>query len=269
MDPFKLFRVKPGTRLNLSKIDPGDTAEFPDKAAAEALIARNTTRCFDLQTHMWAENRRSILVVLQGMDTSGKDGTIRHVMTGLNPTSCRVVSFKRPSERELDQDFLWRIHAECPRRGEIGVFNRSHYEDVLVTRVHKLIDDATAKSRFTSILDFERHLTASGTTVLKFFLHISKDEQKRRLQARLADPTKNWKFEEGDLAERLKWDQYMSVYAEAIAKTSTDASPWFVIPADKKWFRNLAVSQALIGAMEKMDFKPPTPRTNLKSLVVK
>lgn len=269
MDAFKLFRVRPGTKARLAGLDPAGSAEFADKAAAEAQLQRNTARCFELQRTLWAENRRSVLVVLQGMDTSGKDGTIRHVMTGLDPSGCRVVSFKRPSEIELDHDFLWRIHAECPRRGEIGVFNRSHYEDVVVTRVHKLIDDATATERFRSILDFERHLTANGTTILKFFLHISRAEQKRRLEARLADPLKNWKFEAGDLAERAKWPEYMRAYERAISTTSTAACPWFVIPADKKWFRNLAVSAALVAALERMELKPPAPRPELRHLTVR
>lgn len=269
MDAYRLFRIKPGTRVRLSQIDPGDTREFPHREAAAEQLRANTERSLALQLRLWAEGRRSLLIVLQGMDTSGKDGTIRHVMSGLDPTGVKVHSFKKPSEEELSRDFLWRIHQRTPRRGEITVFNRSHYEDILITRVHRLIDDETAARRTRAILDFERLLTENGTTIIKFFLHISKDEQRRRLQERLDDPEKNWKFTPSDVAERRRWKDYQRVFEQAISRTSTRHAPWFVIPADAKWFRNLAVSQIIVRTLERMDPKIPPPRCDLSSIVIK
>jgi PPK2 family polyphosphate:nucleotide phosphotransferase len=257
------LRVSLGKPLKLAAIDPASTPGLKPgkngeaKAKAEAELEANRETLQKLQYRLWAENKRSVLLVMQGMDTSGKDGVVRHVISGMNPEGCKVVSFKKPSEIELDHDFLWRIHAACPAKGEIGVFNRSHYEDVLVVRVHNLIPEKVWRERYDLINAFERSLTASGTVVVKVFLHISKDEQKERLLARLADPEKNWKFNAGDVAERQKWDDYQKAYEDALSKCSTAESPWHVVPADRKWYRNWAVSQILVDTLEAMDPKPP------------
>jgi PPK2 family polyphosphate:nucleotide phosphotransferase len=268
MDPKKLFAIKPGSNVKIKSFDPDQTAEFKDKDAAAKTIEENTSRCLELQTKLYAENTRAVLLVLQGMDTAGKDGTVFHVMRGLNPTACRVETFKRPTEEELDHDFLWRIHKLCPRRGEITVFNRSHYEDVLVVRVHNLVPKDVWSQRYEHINAFEQMLTDAGTRIIKCFLHISKDEQKQRLQERLKDPTKNWKFEEGDLKERELWDDYMDAYQAMLEKTSTPHAPWHVIPANKKWFRNLCVSQLLVQTLTDMDPKLPKPRINVAKVKV-
>ena len=263
------FIVKPGSRVDLTRIDPRETFGFSDKDAAAKHIEGNVKRLFDAQRRLWAENKRALLIVLQGMDTSGKDGTIRHCMTGLDPSGVKVVSFKRPTEKELDHDFLWRVHAQAPGKGEIGVFNRSHYEDVLVVRVHGLIDMRTCRRRYEHIRAFESLLADSGVMVLKFFLHISKDEQKARLEERLADPTKNWKFEEGDLAERRKWDEYQRAYEDAMGATSTAAAPWFIVPSDRKWFRNLCVSQVIAETVESLKIQYPKPHVDVKKVKVR
>lgn len=257
--------VRPGARVSLADHDPGDTLGL-DKESADAELQRGRDRMGDLHQRLWAENRRSLLVVLQGMDTSGKDGTIRQVMSGLNPQGCRVTSFKRPSEEELDHDFLWRIHEAAPARGDIGIFNRSHYEDVLVARVHNLVPAEVWAARYEQINAFERILADNNTVILKFFLHISKDEQRDRLRARLEDPTKNWKFNEADLEERRKWDGYRLAYEDAMSRCSTAAAPWRIVPADRKWVRNIAVSRTVIETLEAMDLKWPAPRLDLKHI---
>jgi PPK2 family polyphosphate:nucleotide phosphotransferase len=257
------LRVAPGTTVRLASIDTVSTPGFKSgnngdaKAKAEALLEANRERLQRFQYRLWAQNKRSILLILQGMDTSGKDGVVRHVIAGMNPEGVRVVSFKKPSEIELDHDFLWRIHKECPGRGEMTVFNRSHYEDVLVVRVHGLVPEKVWNGRYDLINAFEKSLAASGTVVVKCFLHISKDEQKERLLARLADPEKNWKFNPSDVAERAKWDEYQRAYEDALTKCSTPGSPWHIIPADKKWYRNAAISQILADTLEALDPKPP------------
>ncbi len=260
------YKVKPGKAAKLAACDPGDTGEFKEKAAAEAETERNRKELEDLQERLWADDTRALLVVLQGMDTCGKDGTIRHVMSGMSPQGCVVTSFKVPNEEEKDHDYLWRIHKAVPRRGEVGVFNRSHYEDVVVVRVHGLVPERVWRKRYEQINEFEKHLDENGTRVLKFFLHISKEEQKKRLKARLEDPTKNWKFSEGDIEERARWDEYMEAYEEAITRCSTGVAPWFVIPADRKWFRNLAVSEIMTEALKDMDLKWPTPKADLSKV---
>jgi PPK2 family polyphosphate:nucleotide phosphotransferase len=217
-----------------------------------------------LQYRLWAERRRSVLLVLQGMDTSGKDGVIRHVITGMNPSGCRVVSFKKPSEEENGHDFLWRIHRHAPARGEIVVFNRSHYEDLLVTRVRGLAPVEVWKARYGQINEFEELLSESGTTIVKCYLHISKKEQKERLLARLADPEKNWKFDPNDVEERKRWDAYTEAYQDALGKCSTRVAPWLIVPADKKWYRNWAIARVLVEVMEKMDPRPPKGRFKAK-----
>jgi PPK2 family polyphosphate:nucleotide phosphotransferase len=238
------LRVKSGTRVRLSKLDPGVTYGWTKESAAPEL-ERQLDRLADLQDRFWAEAKRSVLVVLQGIDAAGKDGTINKVMEAFNPQGCPVTSFKVPSAEELAHDFLWRVHKAVPRKGEIGIFNRSHYEDVLVVRVHDLVPKSVWSKRYDQINEFEEHLVENGTTIVKLFLSISKDEQRERFQARYDDPTKRWKFSMGDLAERERWDDYQAAFDEAISKTSTDAAPWYVIPANKKWFRNLAVASIL------------------------
>ena len=219
-----------------------------------------------LQYRLFAENRRAVLVVLQAMDAAGKDGVVRHVMSGLNPQACRVTSFKVPSALEKQHDFLWRIHQAVPPTGEIGVFNRSHYEDVLVARVRQLVPPAVWKARFEMINTFERYLSDNGVTIVKFFLHISRAEQAQRLQDRLADPDRNWKFTPADIEERRFWDDYQTASEEAIARCSTPWAPWYVIPSDRKWYRNWAVAEILRHTMQKMDLRFPPPLHDAKDL---
>lgn len=256
------FRIKPGSKVNITRLDPADTNGYKDKQAAEVELAANIQRMLELQNVLYAENRRAVLLVLQGMDGSGKDGTVRHVMTGLNPMGVDVVNFKQPTEEELDHDYLWRAHKACPHRGDIAVFNRSHYEDVLIVRIKKMIDAETCQRRYRQINDFEKMLTENGTVIIKCFLHISKEEQRERLEARLHDPAKNWKFQPADLDVRKQWSAYMGrggAYEDMLRHTSTDHAPWHAIPADKKWFRNLAVSGLLVQTMEAMKLKMPKP----------
>jgi PPK2 family polyphosphate:nucleotide phosphotransferase len=260
--------VRPGHKIRLADCDPENAAGLKKDKAGE-LLPRNIARLTELQYRLYAENRRALLVVLQGMDASGKDGTVRHVMTGVNPQSCRVTSFKVPTAEERAHDFLWRIHRAVPARGEIGIFNRSHYEDVLIVRVHHLVPKREWAQRYRRINEFEAMLTENGVRVLKFFLHISKDEQRDRLQARLADRTRNWKFNPADLAERKLWKDYQCAYEDALSQCSTAAAPWFVIPANKKWFRNLAVSQIIVETLEQMAPQFPKPAANLAQIVIK
>jgi PPK2 family polyphosphate:nucleotide phosphotransferase len=253
--------VEPGRHLDLASIDPGSTDHAPGgHADTEAALPALHQELADLQDRLWAEARRSLLVVLQAMDAGGKDGTVSHVFRGVNPQGTRVASFKQPTNIELAHDFLWRVHQVTPRAGEIAVFNRSHYEDVLVTRVHKLITETTCKARYEIINSFEAMLVDGGTTtIVKIFLHISKAEQRKRLDARLDDPTKRWKFQPADLAEREHWDEYQVAYEDAISKTATDRAPWYVIPANHKWYRNWAVSCILIDTLRGMDPQYPEP----------
>ena len=223
---------------------------------------------FDLQRRLWAEDARALLLVLQGMDAAGKDGTIRRVMGGLNPQGARVAAFKQPSTEELDHDYLWRVHAEVPRRGEIGIFNRSHYEDVGVVRVMGLADEAVWRRRFRHIREFERMLADEGTEVVKVWLHISKDEQRERFQARLDDPDKRWKFSRGDLDVRARWDDFQAAYEEAITATSTAHAPWYVVPADRKWVRDVAVASIVVSHLEAMDPQYPEPEDELADVVI-
>jgi PPK2 family polyphosphate:nucleotide phosphotransferase len=265
---YEHFRVKPVSRLNLVKIDPGFSAGYKAKKETLDLLKTNIQRLNDLQYKLYAEDRRSVLIVFQAMDAGGKDGCIRHVMTGLNPQGCRVTSFKVPSKEELDHDFLWRIHKAAPPRGEMGIFNRSHYEDVLVVRVHNLVPKAVWSKRYDQINAFEKILSDNGTTILKFFLYISKAEQKARFIKRLENPKKNWKFASADVEERKFWEEYMKAFEAALSKCSTDYAPWFVIPADKKWFRNLAVSQIIADRLEHMGPKIPKPEEDLSGVVI-
>lgn len=251
------FLVK-GKGFKLSKRDPDDTAHMKDKSAAADETLKLVDRLDHLQQVLYAEHKRSVLIVLQGMDAAGKDGTIQHVMSGVNPQGCVVTSFKQPSSLEMDHDFLWRIHQAVPRRGMMGIFNRSHYEDVLVVRVHDLVGKDVWQKRYEQINQFEGLLVQNGTTILKFFLHISKDEQKKRFEARHNDPDKNWKSSPSDESERKYWDDYQAAYEDVLAKCSEPEAPWFVIPSNRKWFRNLAISQIVVDALERMDLKYPT-----------
>jgi PPK2 family polyphosphate:nucleotide phosphotransferase len=253
--------VEPGEKFELAKIDPGSTEGAPGrKSVTEAAIVPLREELSRLQERLWAEHRRSLLVVLQAMDTGGKDGTIRNVFSGVNPQGMRVVSFKAPSQDELDHDFLWRIHRAAPAAGEMGVFNRSHYEDVAIVRVHNLVPKRVWRERFGLITDFEKQLAHGGTTVVKFFLHISKDEQLSRLKARLEDPEKRWKFNTADLIERALWDDYQVAYQDAIRKTSSESAPWYVLPANHKWYRNWAVATVLVDTLKQMDPRVPEPQ---------
>ena len=261
---MKEYRVKPNSRLNLDKCDPDDTGEYKKtdqgKEKAKAVTVQLIGRLDELQERLYANNDRAVLIVLQGMDTSGKDGTIRSVMSGVNPQGCKVVSFKSPSSEEQGHDFLWRVHQKAPAKGQIGIFNRSHYEDVLITRVHGWVSDKVVTQRFNQIKEFEELLHESGTTILKFFLHISKDEQKERLDERIRDPEKRWKFNEGDLEERKLWKNYMDAFEDVMAATSTAHAPWYIVPANRKWYRNLVVADRVVEALEDMKLKtPPAP----------
>ncbi|OGW50083.1 MAG: polyphosphate kinase [Nitrospirae bacterium RBG_19FT_COMBO_58_9] len=264
---MKEYRVKPGAQLALDKCDPDDTGEYKKtdqgKEKAKAITGQLIGRLEELQERLYANGDRALLIVLQGMDTSGKDGTIRSVMSGVNPQGCKVVSFKAPSSEELGHDFLWRVHQKAPSKGQIGIFNRSHYEDVLITRVHGLVSDKVVKQRFNQIKEFEELLYESRTTILKFFLHISKDEQKERLEERIHDPEKRWKFNEGDLEERKLWEKYMDAFEDLMAATSTDYAPWYIVPANRKWYRNLVVADRVVGALEGMKLKTPPPHANI------
>ncbi|RYG68099.1 polyphosphate kinase 2 family protein [bacterium] len=260
-----LITVAPGEKIRLKNIDPSNKGAYKSKEEPAERHGQLHEKLSSLQERLYAECKQSLLIVFQAMDTGGKDGAAKKLLTGLNPAGITVTSFKAPTSHELAHDFLWRIHAATPPRGTIAVWNRSHYEDVLITRVHKLIDKKTYKARYDQINEFEAVLSASGTTILKFFLHISKDEQKERLEARLADPEKYWKFNPGDLKERAYWEDYQEAYQDAISATSTAIAPWHVIPSNHKWARDIAISEAVARAFEKMnpqfpqvDFDPAT-----------
>ena len=260
--------IESGTQVNLADYDPGHSGAYQEKAAAKAELKRNAQRLQELQEVLWAEGKHALLIVLQAMDAGGKDGTIKHVMRGVNPQGCQVTSFKVPTEEELDHDFLWRVHKATPRRGYIGIFNRSHYEDVLVVRVHDLVPEKVWQARYEQINRFEKLLADTGTTILKFYLHISKEEQKERFEARLRDPRKNWKFSMRDVEKRQDWDAYMMAFEDALSKCSTPWAPWYIIPANRKWYRNLVVSQVIIEAMERLDMHYPPPLPDADSIVI-
>ncbi len=259
---MKTHRVQPGQAVHLDRIDPQDASGF-DGGKADGLkkLEKLTARLDELQELLYADHTRAMLIVLQGMDTAGKDGTIRRVFSGVNPEGVRVASFRVPSALESDHDFLWRAHQQVPARGEMVLFNRSHYEDVLITRVHGLIQRPVWERRYREINEFERSLTEEGTTLLKFFLHISRAEQKLRLKERLDDPTKHWKFRESDVEERQRWTAYMEAYEEALTRTSTPWAPWYLVPSNRKWYRDLFVSQQIVNALEGLRMHyPPLPR---------
>ena len=243
-------------KVSLREIDPGYTGDLSEEAAKEEL-AKDVARLSELHDLLYASRERALLVVLQGMDTSGKDGTIRHVMQGLSPQGTVVSSFKQPSAEELMHDFLWRVHRRVPPRGTIGIFNRSHYEDVLIVRVHGEISQKHARERLQAIRRFERHLAEEDVVIRKFFLHISKEEQEKRLQERIEEPNKHWKLSASDFAERKRWDEYQDAYEEALRETSTRRAPWYVIPSNHKWYRNLCVARVLVETLEGLNMQWP------------
>jgi PPK2 family polyphosphate:nucleotide phosphotransferase len=263
------YRIEQGKKFDLKDFDPGDTAGLDiDKGEAKDMLRDDVKRLADLQERLYAEDRWALLVIFQAMDAAGKDSAIKHVMSGVNPQGCQVHSFKQPSAQELDHDFLWRTTKALPERGRIGVFNRSYYEEVLVVRVHpeflkgqklpaRLVTDKLWEQRFEDIREFERHMTRNGTKILKFFLHVSKDEQRKRFLDRIEEPAKRWKFSLGDVAERALWDRYMEAYEDAIRNTASPDAPWFVVPADHKWFTRLVVARAMAEALEALDLKFP------------
>jgi len=265
MDLRDKLLLRPDTRITLADRDPGETMGLDKEAAAEK-TEKNIARLDELQYLMYAEHRRALLVVLQGMDGAGKDGTIRHVMRGLNPQGCRVTSFKAPSAEEAEHDFLWRVHRDVPPSGEVAIFNRSHYEDVLAARVRKLVPKTVWTRRYDHINRFEQLLTDSDIVIAKFFLHISKDEQRRRFEERLRDPTKQWKLSPSDFEDRKHWDDYVAAYEDALTRCSTSDAPWFIVPADKKWFRNFAVSRILVETLEALDMRFPKPTVDVSRI---
>jgi PPK2 family polyphosphate:nucleotide phosphotransferase len=262
----KELMVKPGHKVKLSKWDPEETLGWDKGHKMKASLDKAIERLDKLQYLLYAEHKRALLIVLQGRDAAGKDGTIRHVMTGCNPQGCHVASFKKPSAEEMSHDYLWRIHHAMPEYGDIGIFNRSVYEDVLVVRVHKIVPKEVWSERFGQINDFEEILHQNNIKIIKFFLHISKDEQKVRFQERIDDPDRRWKISAADFAERNFWDDYTEAYEDALGKCSTKHAPWFIIPSNKKWFRNLAVSHIIAETMEAMDMKFPPPTVDVKKL---
>lgn len=262
-------QVKPGSRVDLGKIDPRDDIDFDGgKKDSIPIFEEKRARLAELQDLLYAQGKHRVLIVLQATDTGGKDGALRHVFREVDPIGVRMAGFKKPSEKELAHDYLWRVHTQVPGDGEMVVFNRSHYEDVLVVRVHELVDEDQVDKRYRHIREFERMLAEEGTTIVKFFLHISKEEQAERLQARLDEPDKNWKFATGDLAERKLWDDYQKAYETAIEETSTEYAPWYIIPADRKWYRNLAIASILVDVLEGLNMSFPAPEEGPEDVVI-
>ncbi len=266
MDFREMFFVDPQKPLKLKNLDPAFKGRHENAEAAAAETEHYRGKLASRQSLLYAEKKHSVLIVLQALDAGGKDGTVDHVFAALNPQGANVTGFKQPTPLELDHDFLWRIHPHAPAKGEVAIFNRSHYEDVLVTRVHKMIDKATWTARYQRIRDFEKELVENGTTILKFFLHISKEEQLARFAARLDDPARNWKISESDYSERKLWDDYILAFEEALSATSTHDAPWYVVPANHKWFRNLAVSQIAADAMDDLNMAYPPPTVDLADI---
>ena len=263
------YRIAPGTQVDLGEWDPADASAFGgDKKDGRRELDRLVDELAELQELLWAEDKRKVLVVIQAMDTGGKDGAIRKVFTGVNPQGVRVANFKAPSKEELSHDYLWRIHAELPSTGEIVIFNRSHYEDVLVVRVLDLVPEGRWSRRYGHINDFERMLTDEGTTIIKFYLHISREEQRKRLQARIDDSTRNWKFNTADLDHRALWPEYMAAFEDAIGRTSTEAAPWYIVPADRKWYRDLVMVRTIVETLRSLDMQYPAAEEAIADLVI-
>jgi PPK2 family polyphosphate:nucleotide phosphotransferase len=266
MDFRKEFVVKPGAKVRLSKIDPSYMGKYESHENAAPDIAEHIERLEKLQYLLYADGSQSLLVVLQALDAAGKDGTVRHVFSGMNPQGTAVFGFKQPSKEELAHDFLWRAHARTPAKGQVVIFNRSHYEDVLVVRVHNLVPKSVWSKRYDLINDFEQMLTENGTSILKFYLHISPEEQLSRFAQRLDDPSRNWKISESDYSERKLWPQYVDAYEDAMELTSTKHAPWYVIPANHKWFRDVAISQIISDTMDDMGLKLPPAQVDLADI---
>jgi len=263
------YQVKPGQKIKLADIDPDDHKRFEgSKKEGRKLVSEQNRELEPLQEVLYAEQKHKVLVVLQGMDTSGKDGTIRHVFEGVNPQGVKVASFKVPTSEELNHDYLWRVHKQVPGKGEIVIFNRSQYEDVLIVRVHNLVSERIWSKRYAQINNFERLLAEEGTIILKFFLHIDIEEQKQRLQARLDDPSKHWKFNVGDLKERALWDQYVEAYEDVLSLTSTKWAPWYIVPANRKWYRDLVISEILIDTLKGLKMNYPENLDDLSKVVI-
>ena len=262
----KKFRVEKGSKVKLDEIDPNYKGEHKDKDAAEGELEKHAQRLGELQYLMYAEDKRSLLIILQALDAAGKDGTINHVFASMNPQGCRVYGFKTPSAEELAHDYLWRIHQDTPRKGYVTIFNRSHYEDVLVVRVHSLVPKDVWSKRYDEINNFERELVDNDTHIIKFYLHIDKEEQLSRFKQRLDDAKRHWKISESDYAEREFWNDYQKAYEEAMSKCSTNHAPWYIIPSNHKWFRNLAVSQILVDTLESLNMKFPAPTVNIEDI---
>jgi PPK2 family polyphosphate:nucleotide phosphotransferase len=260
-EAIKRYRVKPGEKVDLAAYDPGDSSLFTNggKAESQAVFDELRDELQGLQKVLYAQSKHRVLIVLQAMDTGGKDGCVKHVFSRVDPQGIHVKAFKKPSEEELAHDFLWRVHPHVPGNGQIVIFNRSHYEDILAVRVKKLFGDEVWKRRYRHVIEFERMLAEEGTTIIKMFLHISKDEQKRRLDSRLANPAKHWKFNPDDLSDRARWSDFQKAYEDLIEKTSTEQAPWFIIPGDRKWYRNLLVARIMVDTLRglKMDFPKP------------
>jgi PPK2 family polyphosphate:nucleotide phosphotransferase len=266
---MKVFRAKPGSRIKLNEVDPvGEPELAGDKEAGLQHLESIRGDIGRLQRMLFAERRHRLLVILQGLDGSGKDGTVRNVFSGIDPHGLRVVSFKSPTPHELDRDFLWRIHREVPSCGEMVVFNRSHYEDIVAVKVKNLAPRTVWEKRFDHVVNFERLLMDEGTTILKFFLHISRDEQRRRLQARLENPDKHWKFHPDDIADSKRWPEFTEAYEEVIARTGTEGAPWFIIPGNRKWYRNVAVATIVRDALAKLELKFPPPAWDLRGVEI-
>ena len=265
---YPRYRVKPGEPIKLADLDPDTSEHYQKKKNVQEELEKQRDRLQQLQERLFAENQRSLLIVLQATDTGGKDGTIKHVFSGVNPQGCRVWSFKTPSTEEASHDFLWRYHQRVPQRGMITIFNRSHYEDVLIVRVKKLVPEDVWRERYHVINEFESMLTLNNITVIKFFLHISKDEQKRRLESRLADPDKHWKFSHNDIQERLLWDKYQAAFEDAINNCSTQHAPWYIVPANKKWYRNLVVARTIADTLEAMNPQYPPAEEGLEDIFI-
>ncbi len=263
------YRIAPGKKFSMQQINPNDSANFPSgKSDGEEELLKLNKKLEALQELLYAEQKHKFLVVLQAMDTGGKDGVIRHVFEGVNPQGVSVASFKVPTPQELSHDYLWRVHQQTPGKGEIVIFNRSHYEDVLVVRVHNFVPKKIWSKRYEQINAFEKVLAEEGTTILKFYLHIDKDEQKKRLEARRDDPEKCWKFNVGDLKERELWDDYLQAYEDAISRTSTEWAPWYVVPANKKWYRDLVVASVIINKLESLKMEWPAADFDPKAVEI-
>lgn len=262
--------MKPGESVDLGKIDTSEKSAFEQvsKDSFAPVLTKLQDELRELQKMLYAQNKHRVLVVIQAMDTGGKDGCIKSVFSGIDPQGIRVQAFKKPSEEELAHDFLWRVHQQVPRNGGLVIFNRSHYEDIIAVRVKKLFPDEVWQRRQRHVLEFERMLAEEGTTIVKIFLHISKDEQKKRLEARLANPGKYWKFNPDDLSDRARWDDFMKAYEEVIGKTSTDLAPWYVVPADRKWYRNLCVAKIMVDTLKGLNMEYPKIDWDPKSIVV-